>query len=204
VQTSWARWLAQSRSPGCTTRWRNTDYWRAVLGAIILGLVLPVSHGHCRLIKQVGAAALGRGGAHEPPSKSPAARVVRWCAGDGVSFELASGELLVIGRMARASPPPSICSTVSYGPTRESVHSAGGTSSAPRARSAAWATDRQTFCPLTVVENVQMALLSADRQVVLAQGGRPPATRWRCWNKWACNRPRSAPAAYWPMGCEAG
>jgi branched-chain amino acid transport system ATP-binding protein len=98
---------------------------------------------------------------------------------DGVSFELASGELLaMIGRMARASPPPSICSTVSYGPTRASVHLAG--------RNWAWRHRQiwqrsvgapsiaRRFCPLTV-ENVQMAL-SSDRQL------------WSFWRKAADHR----------------
>jgi ABC-type branched-subunit amino acid transport system ATPase component len=40
------------------------------------------------------------------------------------------------------------------------------------------------------VENVQMALLSADRQLWSfwrKAADHRGTTRWRCWNKWACN-----------------
>ena len=56
-----------------------------------------------------------------------------------------------------------------------------------------------TFASLTVVENVQMALLSHHRRI-FSFGSR----YWRCSNRWACATRPSGPAASWPMATSSG
>jgi branched-chain amino acid transport system ATP-binding protein len=60
----------------------------------------------------------------------------------------------------------------------------------------------ETFASLTVVENVQMALLSADRRLFSFWRARRTTgapMRWRCSSRWAWRRRPTAPAARWPM-----
>ncbi len=61
----------------------------------------------------------------------------------------------------------------------------------------------ETFRSLTVVENVQMALLSARPAHPALVAAAPPPTggpmRWPCWSAWACTPRPTAPAAPWPM-----
>jgi branched-chain amino acid transport system ATP-binding protein len=117
---------------------RSTDYWHALLGAVILILVLLFPQGIAGFFGQLWQAQRAQRGGR-PVSLLHVENLGKSFGGvkavDGIHFELKAGELLaLIGPNGRASPPPSTWSTASCAPTAARSagrHRTGGPAAAP-------------------------------------------------------------------------